>query len=324
MMFNNILYLDESDNLFTRGIKTSLKKISGNLDCFFSADVFIQPIFKTKIQPKASRQMKKEKVRSLAAYISGNKYDLVFVNNVTCFPLSFIENLRNQFRGTPFISFNWSSVNKKNFMPFVEHFDKTYSFDREDCKKYNLLYKPLFYLADFEGIGIGTKKRFDLSYLGSAFSPGKLKFFNDLFTSDKLSGLKEYIYLSGRSRKSHIKAFLKYPALRNHLYRHWLSENEVLNLYSCSGAMIDYPMSIQTGLNIRTFETLAAGLDLYTTNALVADEPFYNADRIYVIKEDFSDFEFVKKDEASVDMNWQNEFRKYHIDNWVRSVVSME
>ena len=62
-----------------------------------------------------------------------------------------------------------------------------------------------------------------------------------------------------------------------------LSHKEILNLFATTNTIIDFPSSFQTGLTIRTFETLGSGNKLITTNKNIANEPFYNPEFINII-----------------------------------------
>jgi hypothetical protein len=101
-----------------------------------------------------------------------------------------------------------------------------------------------------------------------------------------------------------------------------LSVNEVINVFSVSGASIDHAMTSQTGFTMRTFETLAAGLNLYTTNKEIVNEPFYDPKRIVVIDNDnLNNVEFRSERNRELNKSWQDSFRQYRIDNWVKEVL---
>ena len=76
-----------------------------------------------------------------------------------------------------------------------------------------------------------------------------------------------------------------------------LSHKEILNYFARALCIIDFPSSFQTGLTMRTFETLAAGKKLITTNKYITNEPFYNPEYIQVIDTDNYrlDVDFIKK-----------------------------
>ena len=52
MRYKNILYLDEKENAYTRGIRDELQRISGRVDCYFYYGIYLDPIFIRQLKPK--------------------------------------------------------------------------------------------------------------------------------------------------------------------------------------------------------------------------------------------------------------------------------
>jgi hypothetical protein len=69
-----------------------------------------------------------------------------------------------------------------------------------------------------------------------------------------------------------------------------LSHHEILDLLAITNTVIDFPSSFQTGLTMRTFETLGAGKKLITSNKNIKNEPFY--DPQYVSLFDINNLKF--------------------------------
>jgi hypothetical protein len=134
--------------------------------------------------------------------------------------------------------------------------------------------------------------------------------------------LKSYFYLYAKGRRKGFVTRIKYPRLSNCLFSQELSLNEVINKFSASEAMIDHPITIQTGLTMRTFETLSSGLNLYTTNVEIMKEPFFNSDNIKIIDKDLNNFTFENSNSITINKGWQASFSHYRIDNWVKYIIS--
>lgn len=323
MKFKNILYLDDSDNAYSRGIRFELQKLSENVDCYFYNDIYIPPIFYYRFYPKECLKQRDRNIKIFLEFLRQNKYDIIFVKSPPDLPIFFFERLRTIFDGIPIINYNWRSVQEYNFLPYCKYFSRVFSFDRLDCEKYNLHYYPLFYLRDFENIGIKKRKLFNISHIGSAYNIGRLEFINKANRIFKNMNLKSFFYLYAPRKRKGLIARMKYPSLSNYLFSKELSLNEVTNKFSTSEAMIDHPSPIQSGLTMRTFETLGSGLTLYTTNKEIIKEPFFNSDRIIVIDKNLKNFTFENSHRVKFNQEWQTSFKQYRIDNWVKHILSI-
>lgn len=92
-----------------------------------------------------------------------------------------------------------------------------------------------------------------------------------------------------------------------------MSVAEIIDIYSQSFSVLDIELNIQSGLTMRTFETLGAGLKLITTNKNIQNEPFYNQHNIAIIDRLY----------YNVDLNFfsdsflnNDKFVQYSFKNW--------
>lgn len=323
MKYKKILFLDSEETHYTRGIRNELQLISEDVDCYFYNGIFTEPIFLKLLNPGEYQKQKEKRIKQFLDYIKPNIYDFILVKAPFDFPACFFESLRVIFKNTLIINYNWSSLRKFNFLPYRDYFTKIYSFDREDCMKYNLDYYPLFYLRDFENIGINKRKLFNITFIGSAMSAGRIDFINKFLQRSGDLSLTYFLYLWTPQKLGSARIKFKYPLVSNYCYFRQLPLNEVINVSSASDAMIDHPMAIQTGLTIRTFETLGSGLHLYTTNFKIKEEPFYNSDLITIIDKDLVNFKYTGISERKSDKEWQESFRKYRVDSWVKHITTI-
>ena len=99
-------------------------------------------------------------------------YDYVFVIQGHTFPSDFFVKLRKQNPKARFLNYHWDAVRITEFgnslLDVIPFFDKAYSFDRQDCEKYDKLnYLPLFYAErNLEKI----EKKYDIAFVGSCFN----------------------------------------------------------------------------------------------------------------------------------------------------------
>jgi spore maturation protein CgeB len=92
-----------------------------------------------------------------------------------------------------------------------------------------------------------------------------------------------------------------------------------LNSYKRTVSVLDIELNIQSGLTMRTFEALGAGVKLITTNTKIIDEPFYDKNVAMVIDRINPDIDInFFNNNLTVDKN----FRKYSFDNWLNNIFT--
>ena len=242
-------------------------------------------------------------------YIKKNLYYIILIKAPFMIEHEFFQRVIKYFPETIKINYNWSSVEQFNFLSYRNYFDKIYSFDINDCEKYGLNYYPLFYLPEFERIGLNNHKKYDISFIGSFSNEGRYEFFQSFIEYIRQEDIKHKFYLYSPYKKQNLKVLFTKPSLIRYIGSKFLPLSDVIKIMSNSTSMIDYPADIQSGLTMRTFETIAACLLLITTNENIKREPFYNPAKIKIIKSDLSDLDL----ECIVEFNpeWDSSFEAY-------------
>lgn len=318
MKKRSILYFDCNKTLYTNGIKKAIESNGDKVD-FITYDEFQGNSFNKRFSKDAWQKERESKIDEMFKHIKSRKYDIILVKAPFSLDHKFFQRLMDYFPGTLKINYNWSSVEKFDFLPYRKYFDKVWSFDINDCEKYGLDYYPLFYLTEFEKIGLNNNKLYDISFVGSILSAGRADFLNNFLEQIKKDGVRHKFYLFCHDRVQQLRFIFKKPSLFRYTGTKFMPLNEVLEVVKNSISMIDYPMDIQSGLTIRTFETIAAGLLLVTTNSNIQREPFYNPDKIKIIKSDLSDFDPDCINEY--EPQWDQSFEQYSVNNWIRKIT---
>ncbi len=214
--------------------------------------------------------------------------------------------------------------NNANSIYILKHFNEWYSFDFEDVKiNPGFKLKHLFYTREFinqpENAPVKTHtvsfvgtlhsnryntiknlcSKFDNTYV-FYYIPAKW-----LFLMDKLSK-KDYKKISW-SEVSFDK----------------LSKQQVADIFKSSKSVLDIQRFGQTGLTMRTFEVLATGAVLITTNPYIKYADFYDADRVIIIEDiDSADIEIeIQKKIDTSNFNYElinKHLEKYFVNNWVK------
>jgi hypothetical protein len=153
----------------------------------------------------------------------------------------------------------------------AKYADSAFTFDVADSISYGYKYLPLFHSERIDisgGIKTTTKVRqYKFCFIGSYH--GDRAYVLSTFLSAEPSE-SNYVKLFFQSKLQYVFYYLKDPALRA-IPREWITFNpvsriELENVSQQSEYVIDIHHPAQTGLTMRTWETLSKGYRLITTN----------------------------------------------------------
>jgi hypothetical protein len=251
-------------------------------------------------------------------------YNTVFI--IKCEYLSefALEEIRRKNPNANFILYLWDSLKR---FPIIQskfqHFDKIYSFDRQDCLNYeHLQFNPLFFRDEYRSQNNSDKgTKFGVYHLGwyhsdrlalvtkisKALDQNNISYKMILFT-----GYISYVIqqILGGELKGNKKflTFKKVSATSNY-------DNIMSSL-----ATLDIAHADQSGLTMRTIELLGAQKKLITTNVDIVNYDFYNPNNIIIIDREnpFIDNNFLKSDFEPVP---EEITLKYSISEWLKRMV---
>lgn len=248
--------------------------------------------------------------------INEKEYDYVFIIRGQILTKDFIEKISFKHPKAKFILYQWDSLKNNDYLPIVQYFDKAYSFDRKDCidnKKLN--YLPLFLAHDFKSYDKNYRD-IDLLLIGGIYKIryDSISVFNSCANNNNLI-FYYYVYAplfvyvkTCILGENYDPRKLKYTPLTMH---------ETYKLICRSRVVIDISHENQSGLTMRTIESLALGSKLITTNKYIKYEEFYDPRLIYVIDRELKDInvDFIR---SSYTSNY--DFSKYHISEWISNI----
>jgi hypothetical protein len=188
-------------------------------------------------------------------------------------------------------------------------FDEVYSFEKEDCTKFNLKFAPNWiYNSD----NTENKTHFDYDVF-------------NISSIDKRLPILKRIAANLASQKINFK-FIVYDKKQqdndeNITYiRKHMPLTEVNDYISRSKVLLDINRIGQIGLTFRVFESLGLGKKLITTNADIKNYDFYNPNNILIIDEknpiipvSFFENEYEKIPESI--------YNKYTLEGWTENVI---
>lgn len=226
--------------------------------------------------------------QSILKELENEKFDFLFVNKGEVVPAFFLEAFSKLHPECLKVFYTWDSfANNKHPEKIIEYFDRKYSFDSEDAIKYNLNFRPLFFLDSYKKIyKSDTKKIYDLVFLGTAHSD-RYKISNEVNNWCNTKGLNTffYYYLPGKIvyylKRKFDKTFQQFDVKK--LSFKSLTTNDILNYYDQSNLILDINHPLQKGLTLRVFEAIGAGKKIITTNKHIKKYSFYNPNNIYII-----------------------------------------
>jgi hypothetical protein len=251
------------------------------------------------------------------------KYDFLFVNRGEVVPGFFLEKFKLQQPNCEFIFYTWDSFsNHTHPTTILKYFDKKFTFDSDDALKFDINFRPLFYLDGYKKLKSIQEKvtEYDLLFLGTAHSD-RYRISDFIVNWCNKNALKSfcYYYMYGKMvyfyKRIFDKTFKEFDFKK--LSFKSLNTKQILDLYAKSNVILDINHPGQKGLTMRTFETIGAGKKMITTNSEVKKYPFYNQNNIFVIDRNNIELQkdfFLKKYENVSD----EVYEKSSIEGWLK------
>jgi len=216
----------------------------------------------------------------------------------------------------------WDSLkNKNNIKSILNLFDEKYSFDSKDCTLYNLEHIPLYYSKHYSTKDRQIHNNCESIFLTGTVHSDRFKIINALHK--KGFNLEYHLY-----SKNYFFTFyffllgvipIKYLNRISYLT---LNHKSISLIYKKYNFVLDISHPLQSGLTNRTFEVLASGCCLITTNEYIKEYDFYNESFIFILKRDFSNINDLKNwmvDTKKIDakINMQD----YTLSNWLKKIL---
>lgn len=200
-------------------------------------------------------------------------------------PVWFVEEFTRLHPTTRRIFYTFDSMsNSSRGASLLPMMDRAFSFDRRDVARFGALeYKPLFYAPEFDAVDDEGDIQFLVSFVGTLHSD-RYAHYRAVVRNLPPSASDGYFY--SPARWFYAAQRLSTPELRgaaNHVKFDKLDRREVARRFARARAVLDVQRPGQSGLTMRTFEALATGAALITTNEAVVEEPFFDPQRIFVV-----------------------------------------
>lgn len=227
--------------------------------------------------------------RKIFKEISDTKFDFLFVNRGEVITEEFLKDFIAAQPQCERIFYTWDSFkNHGHPLSLLTYFHKRFTFDCEDAAKYNIGFRPLFFIDSYKNVKKKSRSelKYNLLFVGTAHSDRYL-ISSEIAEWCKKNSLTAYTYyyMQGRAvywyRKLLDKSFKKFDYKK--LTFKSLSTAEIIHLYEDSDVILDINHPGQKGLTMRTLEALGSGKKLITTNPEIVRYPFYNPNNYLLI-----------------------------------------
>jgi hypothetical protein len=265
----------------------------------------------------------------VSSHITHKKFDIIFLLNPEALPISFLKMCKSCWKDALYVMYMWDSIkNRKHSLEFVPFCDRVFSFDMNDSSLFNFSFKPLFYLDAYSTIRQGKHPiKYDVSFMGTLHSD-RYVIVQEIRDWCDRQGLRYFFYFFMQSQVLYyLNNLFKQGATvpRSKVSFEKLSTSEVVEIVASSRAILDIQHPNQTGLTMRTLETIGSGKKLITTNDKVREYDFYEKDNVAIIDRlnpiqnlELSFFE------ASYKTVSEEMIMNYSIGNWLLDLLKIE
>lgn len=253
--------------------------------------------------------------------VKNEKIDTILIVKGDQVSLKTLNLFRETFKDAKIILYLWDPISCiKGIDKMLKHYDEVISFDSEDCKKYGFRFRPLF--IDVEREKNNSEKKYDVCFFGTIYGDRpKVLNYIEKYCND--NNLKYYGFYFLRGKFMYLYYYLTKKAFRkinkNNISYKPLSQKEIANLIDSSKVVLDINERLQSGLTMRTLETVGIGKKMISTNNCLKEYDFYNENNILTIDRDnieidksFFDKEYVEIDKDIV--------KNYTARGWIDEV----
>lgn len=246
--------------------------------------------------------------------------DYFFVISGGSFSIDFLKALRVKNPGIKLILFLWDTLESTEFIETYKEYDYIFTYDREDVKKYNFIFRTSFYLEELKQYYIEFEKRkIDLYYLGEIKNIERYRFIEKFYDYCKINNIRFFLKLYLRKNKKKMVENCNQEII----IKKKIDYKENLKIVNNSKVIIDIKHLKQTGLTLRSFESVGSESKLITTNQDIKNYDFYNEENILIIKNideiEKINKEFFEKEYKKIDSKIKN---RYSAKGFIEEIFS--
>jgi hypothetical protein len=261
--------------------------------------------------------------RTLRQRISGidvDGFDTVVVVKSEGVSVAILDLLRKRLPSAAFNAYLFDSVrNHPRVLAKLHRFDRVLSFDPADCaERPGWIYRPLF-AADCYW-RVESRCSGSIYSLGS-FHPERARVLSRFVRMSIEAGIDGTHDLLFRGWIDKMRSIRMHMGSRVRIMHAPISADEAARRFGEHAAILDIHHPGQTGLTLRTFEALASGRKLITTNPAVRDHEFFDPKRIQIIDRHAPEVDPGFLRPPSMELPLARLPERYGVRGWARDLV---
>lgn len=324
----NILFISASFFNYEKAVISRMQEMGATVD-FFDERPSNSGLTKgiIRVYPKLIQKKIDDWYDSILRHTDNKKYDYFLLIKGESIPFSFLDEFKKRHPETTMVFYSYDTVKEyPRMLKLFPYFDRKFSFEPADVLNYGFRLRPLFYLNDYLKTDQITDFKYDLVFVGSAH------------TDRYRIGEEVRSILDNRKRKSYFfyyslgKLFFYLKRIFDKNMKSFdvsklsfekLSHHQIAEIYEESFSVLDINKPFQFGISMRTFETLASGRKLMTTNPEISFYPFYNPNNVLIIDREKIEIpnQFFETGFEPTDAEFK---QRLSVDNWIESLFLNE
>lgn len=267
------------------------------------------------VEPAIARTL-----RQRVSSIESDRFDTVIVVKTEGVSVAILKLLRKRLPNAAFNAYLFDSVrNHPRVLTKLHCFDRVLSFDPADCtERPGWIYRPSF-AADcywrVESRGSPSIYSIGSFHLERA---RVLSRFVEMSIAVGIDGAHDLLFRGWIDR---VRSMSLRMESQVRIIHKPVPADEVARRFSEHAVILDIHHPGQTGLTMRTFDALAAGRKLITTNAAVRDHEFFDSSRIHVIDRKVPKVDPGFLDPPSLELPLVRLPERYRVCNWASDLA---
>ncbi|GLY61601.1 hypothetical protein Pcaca05_24580 [Pectobacterium carotovorum subsp. carotovorum] len=268
--------------------------------------------------PNLAKYLQKKHEDKILAKIADKTYDKVFFIKGVDISEDFIIKLKGKLIDSDFVLYEWDSIERNPILlKRFKYFDYVYSFDRKDANEYSFIrFRPLFFRKSEKRENI----KYDIVFIGLMHS-SRLEIVRDIQKQAENLNLNMYVYMT-TSVLTWMKLFLIGSVKNLHIRN--LPYEKVIEINRSSFCVLDLPHPGQTGLTMRTIESLGADMKIITTSNDIRNYDFFDDSMIDIINTHSPKINLTFFSSRENESIYSNHKSMYSLDSWLNDVFNVE
>lgn len=255
-------------------------------------------------------------------------FDIVLVIRGEALTPKIMQLVKKNSPSAKFVMYQWDSVkNNPNALKIKSYFQKIYTFDSCDAGELGWKYRPLFYCGLEQKNCLLDKKIYKFAYIGTLYYK-RAELYKKIIEFCKKNKYNIYDYLYTPKIVFYIHKYLlrdkRYSIVTSREVKFKaLKTQELKKIYCKTDILVDYTAESQTGLTMRTIESIGYKCKLITNNKKIVDTDVYKYGNIFVydIENFFVPKKFLEKEYTELP---RDVYESYSINKWIEDVLGDE